>query len=148
MAVWQIWLLLAIVLATLELTGAHFIMLAMAASALVVALVTLLGVPSLTAQVLIFMGAALVLTPGFVIWFRRHFQGRQSRTGLVGESGYGERTVEVEKHGHRIGVALEGNWFPARLKNGDSPEPGERVRVIGFKGITAIVATEAEGDQS
>lgn len=148
MAVWQIWLLLAIVLAALELTGAHFIMLALAASALVVVLVTLVSVPSLTAQVLIFIAAALVLTPGFVIWFRRHFQGRQSRTGVAGESGYGERTAVVEKREERVGVALEGNWFPARLENGNAPEPGERVRVIGFEGITAIVATEAEGDPS
>lgn len=148
MAVWQIWLLLAIVLAALELTGAHFIMLALAASALVVALVTLVGVPSLTAQVLIFMGAALVLTPGFVIWYRRHFQGRQSLTGVAGESGYRERTAVVEKRDERVGVALEGNWFPVRLDNGNAPEPGERVRVIRFEGITAIVATEAEGDPS
>ena len=148
MTVWQIWLLVAIVLAALELTGAHFIMLALAASALVVMLVALVSVPGLTAQILLFMGAALVLTPGFVIWYRRHFQGRQSRTGVAGESGYRQRTGVVEKHDERVGVALEGNWFPVRLDNGDTPDPGERVRVIGFEGITAIVATEAEGDET
>lgn len=148
MAVWQTWLLAAIVLAALELAGAHFIMLALAASALVVVLVTLVTVPSLTGQVLIFMGAALVLTPAFVIWFRRHFQGRRSLTGVAGESGYGERTAVVEKRDARIGVALDGNWFPVRLQDGNYPDPGKRVRVIGFEGITAIVATEAEGDES
>jgi membrane protein implicated in regulation of membrane protease activity len=148
MAVWQIWLLLAIVLAALELTGAQFILLALAASALVVVAVTLVTVPGLTAQVLIFMGAALVLTPGFIVWYRRHFQGRRSLTGLAGESGYGEQSAVVEKRDERVGVSLEGNWFPARLENGDHPEPGKRVRVVGFEGITAIVATEAEGGES
>ncbi len=142
MQIWQIWLLLAIVFAAMELMGAQFIMLALAASALVVMGVTLLVDVELTGQLIIFVVAAAVLTPTFIIWYRRQFQGRQTRTGVAGESGYGQRLAFVESRGERVGVALDGNWFPVRYETGDPPAPGEQVRIVRFEGITAIVTTE------
>ena len=149
MQVWQVWLLLAIVFAALEMMGAQFIMLALAASALVVVLVTLVASPSLTAQLILFLVAAAVLTPGFIIWYRRHFQGRQNPTGVAGESGYNHRSARVKSRGERVGIELEGNWFPVQYEGGDHPAPGEQVRIVRFEGITAIVATQnKEGETS
>lgn len=147
MQVWQIWLLLAIVFAALELMGAQFIMLALAASALVVMLVTLVASPDLTGQLVTFILAALVLTPTFILWYRRHFLGQQSQTGVAGESGYGQRRALVESRGERVGIELEGNWFPVQYEGGKRPAPGEQVRVVRFEGITAIVEKEhSEGE--
>lgn len=146
MQIWQIWLLLAIVFAGLELMGAQFIMLALAVSALVVVGVSLVAAPGVTGQLIIFVLAAAVLTPTFIFWYRRHFQGRQTRTGVAGESGYGQRVAPVEDRGGRVGVALEGNWFPVRYEDGGHPAPGEQVRVVRFEGITAIVTTQKKGD--
>lgn len=144
MQVWQIWVLLAIIFAALELMGAQFIMLALAASALVVMVVTLIVDPDPTGQLMIFLVTALVLTPTFIIWYRRQFLGRQTRTGVAGESGYGQHVAVVERRGERIGVEFEGDWFPVRFEGGGRPIPGERVRLVRFEGITAIVTVEGE----
>ena len=142
MQIWQIWLLLAIVFAALELMGAQFIMLALAASALVVMLVTLVASPDLTGQLIVFLVTAAAITPGFIFWYRRHFQGRENPTGVAGESGYGQRTAQVATRGERVGVELDGNWFPVQFEGGDHPSAGEQVRIVRFEGITAIVIKE------
>jgi len=142
--VWQIWLVLAIVFGALELMGMQFIMLALAVSALVVMVATLLFAPGFAAQMTLFAVTALILTPAFIFWFKRHFQGRQAATGVVGESGYGQREVTVRQRGEGVAVQLDGNWFPAQFENGKKPADGDNVRIIRFQGITAIVA--AEGD--
>lgn len=145
MQIWQIWLLLAIVFAAMELMGAQFIMLALAASALVVMGVSMAVDMTVTTQLITFVVTAAILTPGFIIWYRRQFQGRQTRTAVAGESGYSQRLASVESRGERVGVALDGNWFPVRYEQGDHPAPGEQVRIVRFEGITAIVTTEDKG---
>ncbi|TVP58894.1 MAG: hypothetical protein EA349_03975 [Halomonadaceae bacterium] len=139
--VWQLWLVLAIALAALELMGFQFIMLALAVSALVVMVVTLLMAPSFTSQLLLFAVTALVLTPGFIYWFRKHFQGSRSGFGLVGESGHKPRLVMVHARQTGVSVQVDGDWFPVRYGDGTAPVAGETVRILRFEGITAIVTT-------
>lgn len=139
--VWQLWLVLAIGLAALELMGFQFIMLALAVSALVVMVVTLVVAPSFTSQLVLFAATALVLTPAFIYWFRRHYQGAHSGFGLVGESGHQPRQVLVHARDKGVSVQIDGNWFPVRFADGSAPVGGETVQILRFEGITAIVTT-------
>lgn len=141
---WQIWLALAIVLAALELMGFQFIMLALAVSALVVMLATVFFAPDLTAQLWIFALAALVLTPAFILWFRRYFQGQHNRTGVVGERGHHQRQAQVVRHGQGLAVVVDGNHFPVQYRDGTAPPEGVTVQILHFEGITAIVASSGE----
>lgn len=145
-ATWQIWLVIGLLLAAAELMGASFILVALGATALVIALVTALyPALGLTAQLLVFAGTGLVLVPAFVALFRRwHRSPASTMAGeTVGDVG---PELAVEASDERVGVRLHGDFFPAEAIDGAPLTTGERVRIREFAGITARVERLATHD--
>ena len=138
-AAWQIWLGAALVLAFLELTGAHFIMLGLAIAAAIVALVViLLPELGLTGQLLTFAVAVAVTIPAIITVFRRYFP--VNRVTVMNEPGqHAAAPRQVVKDNGRIGVKIRGDFYPAEYSDGRVPDPGDEVVVEGFRGIVARV---------
>lgn len=149
-AAWQIWLAVALVLALLELAGAHFILLGLAIAAAAVALIAgFVPATGFAGQLLIFAIAAAFTVPAIVMVFRRYFPN--NLVNVVNEPGgrAGEPRPAVERNG-RIGVEIYGDFYPAEFSSGLTPEPGTQVVVTEFRGIVARVraASDPEEDTS
>ncbi|MFB9886008.1 NfeD family protein [Balneatrix alpica] len=136
MEAWQWWILAGLVLALAELLGAAFVALALGLACGFGALAAWLDA-SFKVQLLSMAVAAALLIPLAIRLYRQrqqHWQSRQ-QAGIVGESGQHWR-AQVCEYGGRLGVRVEGNFYP--LGPGDW-QPGEWLEVQGFDGITPRV---------
>ncbi|TVS13535.1 MAG: hypothetical protein EA417_16295 [Gammaproteobacteria bacterium] len=136
---WQIWLVLALVFVAADIAlagGASGVLLVLALAALGAMLAALLGA-EWQGQLLAAAVAGALATPLVLIGLRRLAwrSGSSARTDFR-VSG---RTFEVIRQRERIGIRVQGDFFPARCAAGEYPEPGDNVRVIRFEGITAVV---------
>lgn len=64
---------------------------------------------------------------------------RQRRAGTVPDARIDDTPCQVIRHKDRIGVRVLGDFYPAREESLAELRSGDRVRVIRFEGITAIV---------
>lgn len=140
---WHLWLLLALALsiADLMIIGVSGVLLALAAGALFGMAAALLGLSPLL-QMLVAAFTGLAMMPAFV-WIFRRITGGQHGTGTADSRLTRERFPVVEERG-KTGVRVLGDFFPAIDADGRTPAPGETVRVIRFRGITAIVEREPD----
>lgn len=138
-AAWQIWVLAGLLLALAELFGAQFVMVALGAAALVVgAVVALWPGLSLNGQLALFAVLAAAFIPALIVLYRRTRTRRAA--GLVGESGaYLDRRFTVIRRDGRLGIVVDGDFYPASLSDDRPPPEGAAVRIEGFRGITALV---------
>ena len=129
---WLLWLLLGAVLLAAEIAfmgGAGGLLLAWALMS-AAAMVAALGGASLTGQLISAAVAGLIAMPTMVWLFRRATQ-----------AGAGEATTptSVVIHDRKAGVIVRGDFFPARHEDDRELTEGERVLVVRYQGLTAIV---------
>lgn len=137
---WHVWAITAVVLMMLELFGAHFVLFGLGLAAAVVAIVAAAApATGLTAQLLVFMAAALVIVPAIIIVYRRYFPA--GGVSVMNEpGGRASEPREVVVRDGRVGVEIYGDFYPAAFPtSGLKPEPGTRVVVQEFRGIVALV---------
>ncbi len=134
---WHLWIALGLALAVAELLGAEFVLLALGIACLGGAAAAMAGA-ALATQILTTGVLAAVLVP-FAITRLRHAVRPGSRYGVTGSGAERGTVVEVIEQAGDVGLKFRGDFLPARLPDGDSPEPGTRVRIREVRGITAIV---------
>lgn len=143
-AAWQIWLLLAVLLALAELMGAQLVLLALGLSCLAGAAVAAFTPWGLAAQLGATVAAAAVLTPLLVLAFRRHHL--QAAPGPLDPGWEAGHTARLEGYGGRLGVRIQGDFFPARAESGALPPEGARVVVVRLESVTAVVRPAGDRD--
>ncbi len=138
MEAWKLWLLLGVLMAIAELmvVPAQFLLLALGLCAILVGLLTWGFDLSYSAQLAWFAGLAIVLVPVFVKIWRKKAPIRYA--GTAGEAGSAPQLGKVLS-GDPLTIELHGDRFPAEAADAQSFQPGDRVRVEGFAGITAKV---------
>lgn len=140
MHAWHMWAIVALLLALLELFGAHFVLLGLGLAAAVVAIVV--GIAPGTgigAQLLIFIVASLLIVPAIIVVFRRYYPG--GGVSVMNEpGGRAAEPHEVIERDGQVGVEIYGDFYPARFPTtGLEPEPGMIVVIQEFRGIVAMV---------
>lgn len=136
---WQLWLVIALLLAGTEMATLDFTLLMMAAGALVASLVAALGA-NVVVQVLSAVAVAVALLafvrPSIV---RRLHAGPTLQHGpeaLIGKSGL--VLERVTPHNGRVKLSGE-VWSARTLEESMVIEPGGKVAVAEIDGATAIV---------
>lgn len=136
MAAWIGWLVLAVVLAAFELTGTGFVMLGLAAAAVLTAAITAIAEPTVATQLQIAAGATVVLAPA-AAWYHRWLLHRRPPGPLA--AGRLKNVVAlVADDGRRLTVEVQGERLPVRHADGGELRAGQRVRVLRIEGITAV----------
>lgn len=136
---WQIWLSLALVFVVADIAlagGASGVLLVLALAALGAMAAALMGV-DLTGQLFAAALTGALATP-LVIWVLRRVawrSGSEARTDLR----VAGRTFEVVQQRERVGIRVQGDFLPARYASGKPAQPGDRVKVLRYEGITAVV---------
>lgn len=144
MTAWQVWVLLAIVLALAEIfmIPAQFVLVALGAAALVVGVGTAVFGLSTAAQLALFAAVSVLLVPVFVQrWRRRHIV---RFAGTAGESGHVPMQGTVVSL-QPLAISLKGDRFPATAEDASALAVGDAVQVRGFDGITARIAPLPDG---
>ncbi|WP_107852462.1 NfeD family protein [Oceanimonas marisflavi] len=136
MLAWHLWLIAALVLLLAELLGTGFFAFAMGLAALAAMMAALLEV-SVTGQWFTFALATAVLAPLLKKAFREFAPSRR-KSGLAGESRHQTGTL-VRHHTGELRLKLEGDLFMVRGEAGVELKEGDRVEIVRFDGITAIV---------
>jgi membrane protein implicated in regulation of membrane protease activity len=142
---WQYWLIAALVILVLDLllfgglmSGGGGVTLIMAGGAFGAIVPAAFGA-DMSGQVL--GGILGMIAMGvFVFWIGRRWVRGDDRN-LSGQDIRASREIlTIEARDGRLGVTLLGDFYPVRPETGDySLNEGERVRLVRFEGITAIV---------
>lgn len=138
LAAWHIWVVIGLVLAGLELLGAHFVLLGLGISALVGGVLAAVLGAGLTGQLIGVTIAALGIVPLFV---RKIYPAMlpKERFGTLGSGAEkGQMAEVIARADGRLAVRLSGDEYPLRCE-GEQPVVGETVRIMGVEGITVQV---------
>lgn len=128
---WQVWAIIAIICLILELTGGDFFMVCFSIGAVSSSLSVFIGVPPLW-QLLVF-AVFSILSLFFVRpWAKRYLvrssEGRLSNAdAIIGRIGQVSETIGQSGYGR---VAVDGDDWKARSKDGNRINAGERVKII------------------
>ena len=142
---WKIWVISGLVLITSELLSATFVLAAFGLSAIGAGLADLVGIQSLTGQVVVFaiMSAALVPSSQFL---RRRMMARSPGAHMKSniDALVGVVCIVISAiDDHDVGqVRLGDEEWRARAENGGKIEVGARVRVRRVEGATLVVEAE------
>ncbi|RFA29159.1 hypothetical protein CAI21_10340 [Alkalilimnicola ehrlichii] len=135
--IFYIWLVLAILgVASEVFLGVVGWGLVLALGATVGAILSATGA-SITVQLLVVATLTLITAP-FIIRGMRRFNKGRNESALLSEGAFHGETFEVIRAGERLGVKIQGDFFPARTVDSTLQE-GQRVRLVGMSGITANV---------
>ena len=136
MLAWHGWLIAALLLMLLELTGTGFFAFALGLAALITMAAAWLNV-GVTGQWFTFAIAALVLAPTLKYLFRRYAPSR--RTSFLAGEGRQQQGEIVQLPSGEYRLKLEGDLFMVRSASGAALTAGAQVKVCRFDGITAII---------
>ena len=135
-----LWLGLALLISvTASLVGGHLFLLDLAILAVLMAVVTAVY-PELpgSVQLGLYFGGALALMP-ILSWLAARVSSAR-RGLLVGAADdYQGRSGVILARPRGVAVRIDGEEFPARVLDPDPLQPGAKVAVVRFEGITAIV---------
>lgn len=134
---WQIWLLIGLLLALSELMGGQFVLLALGVAAALTGAASAALDLTFNMQLVVFAVTSAVTVPLGIRWYRA--ASGSKRPGLIGEGGEIGMRARVTVENGRIGVKLQGHFFPARLADGAMPVEDSEVEVTGMSGITVTV---------
>ncbi|WP_018871822.1 NfeD family protein [Thioalkalivibrio sp. ALJ16] len=147
---WQYWLVLAVTILVLDLllfgglmSGGGGVTLILAGGALGAIIPAAFGA-DMTGQIL--GGIAGMIVMGvFVFWVGRRWVRGDDRNLSGQDVRAGREILQVEDRDGRLGVTLLGDFYPARPESENAVlHNGERVRLVRFEGITAIVTPEPQ----
>jgi membrane protein implicated in regulation of membrane protease activity len=137
------WIVLAVVLGAAEVLTGTFVLIMLAAGALVAALPALLGAP-VWAQLITFAVVSTLALIGVrpAIQRQLHRNAESVPMGLEAIEGAAGLVLERVDLDHGL-VKIDGELWSARPYDGSQTfETGERVRVIEVRGATALVWKE------
>jgi membrane protein implicated in regulation of membrane protease activity len=133
------WILAAVGLAIAELFTVSFFLIMFAAGALAAAGTAALG-GGVLAQALVFALVTLLATLGLRPMLRKHFGRDAGEPTPVGEIAASEGVVLERVDAAHGMIKIDGEYWQARaIDAAQVMEPGERVRVVEIKGVTAMV---------
>lgn len=139
-----IWLIVAVVLLLIELGVPMLVFCWFAVGALVVACAALLGLASLSLQLLLFAGTSAVLLLGTRRIVQRYLlrsspgvSVQTNQDALLGQLGRVVAAIDGSLGAGR--VALQGMDWAARSLDGEAIPDGAVVRVVQVQGVTLIV---------
>ncbi len=136
------WLVLAVVLATIEANTANLTTIWFAISALIVSVLSAFGIGTL-AQLLIFMiisVALLVLTRSFVKKVLSKKTTPTNADRIILESGIVTEAIDPIQNTGQIKVL--GQYWSAKSQNGELIEVDSRITVLSLEGVRAVVQKE------
>lgn len=141
MEIYQIWLVIAIGLAILEVATAGFGVICFAIGACFSALVAGLG-GNLTWQIVIFAAVSLLtfvfLRPVVMRFLEKRSKDvRTNADALVGRKGIVSERIDEKQHTGR--VAIDGDDWKAVAEDGGVIEKGTRVEIVKLDSIILIV---------
>lgn len=132
-ALWWIFLAVALILADMFMLGGQFILVVAAVAALVAATMAWLGT-SIGAQVWLFIISSVVLTPALMIALKvRH---RNNKPGPLEQNWARGATIQTYERNDRIVAKLKGDEYPVVLLDGTKPSAGTDLIVDRMNGIT------------
>lgn len=137
-----LWIVLAVVLATAEIFTTTMLLIMFAAGALAAAGAAALGAP-VVAQVLVFSAISALSVGAIRPIIRRHrlsaAESGDTPFGIEAIEGSPATVLEQVDADHGV-VKIDGETWTARSYDGvDTYQPGDRVRVIQVRGVTAYV---------
>ncbi|WP_405281258.1 NfeD family protein [Cobetia sp. Ld8] len=135
LAAWHIWVILALILAGLELLGAQFVLLALGVSALGGALAG----AGLNLQLISVAITALVLVPLFVRKIHPYLLPKTPYGTLGSGAETGQLAKVIIGNGGKPAVRVSGNEYPLRWEGEAPPAAGDTVRIVSVEGITVCV---------
>lgn len=147
---WQYWLILAVAILVLDLllfgglmSGGGGVTLILAGGALGAIVPAAFGA-DMAGQIL--GGIVGMIAMGvFVFWVGRHWVRGDDRNLAGQDVRAGREVLRIEDRDGRLGVTLLGDFYPARPEPADHTlSEGERVRLVRFEGITAIVTPDTQ----
>ncbi len=134
-----LWILAAVGLAIAEVFTVSFFLIMFAVGALAAAGAAALGAP-VALQGVVFLVVTLLAVLGVRPTLRKHFGRSSDMPTPVAEIAGSEAIVLERVDADRGVVKIDGEYWQARALDADQViEPGERVRVIEIKGVTAMV---------
>jgi membrane protein implicated in regulation of membrane protease activity len=134
-----LWIVAGVVLAIAEMFTASFFLIMFAAGAFAAAAAAALGAP-LALQGLVFAIVSVLAVAGVRPMLRRSLGRSGNEATPVGEIAGSEAVVLERVDAERGVVKIDGELWQARALDAEQVmEPGERVRVIDIKGVTAMV---------
>lgn len=140
MQLWHFWLILGLILLITEMFSLTFYLLVFAFATLLGAIFDLMGF-SLAWQIFIVAFIGGVLTPFLPKILRIKFKGKGRSSLMAGEKG--EITAQVVKNAYGDWrINYQGDTYPYKFAHQDFTfelTQGQKVKVIRFEGITAII---------
>jgi membrane protein implicated in regulation of membrane protease activity len=134
-----LWILAAVGFAIAEVFTVSFFLIMFAVGALAAAGAAALGA-SVAVQGVVFLVVTLLAVLGIRPALRKHFGRDSDAPTPVAEIAGSEAIVLERVDADRGVIKIDGEYWQARaLDAGQVIEPGERVRVIEIKGVTAMV---------
>lgn len=135
---WLVWIIVGLLLSLGELLGAQFIFLAIGVSCLSGAAVAGFTDYGFKMQLGVTVAVSLLLIPLFVKVFQKCFKA--SGRATIGEGAEQLQSYEIVQQQSRLGVVIQGNFFPVKAEQGVTLQQGMQVNVLKMDGITAVVA--------
>ncbi|MDX1443404.1 MAG: NfeD family protein [Gammaproteobacteria bacterium] len=135
---WHIWLIIGVLFVIAEVLGTEFILLAIGFAMIVTGLATDAFDLGLNGQLLTAGASAAVFVPGFMRFYRRAFKAKGTKS-LVSEGVGRDKDLEIVEYSGRIGVRIQGDFYPAATDDGSELAAGDWVRLVEMRGLTAIV---------
>ncbi len=133
----MMWLVIALLLAALELVTGNFVMLMLAAAAGIVAISALFGLDDIVWQIVLFGVLSVSVT---ALWYRRRpkvLKPELNRVNVGSARWLGRELVLIDGiQDGRGRVALDDTSWSV---SGPDCEPGTRARVIAVEGTTFVV---------
>lgn len=135
---WQVWVILGVLLIIAEVIGTEFILFAIGVAFCVTGVMTDAFDFGLNMQLLTAGISSALFVPLFMRLYRRAFKATGTRS-LVSEGiGKGE-DLQIVDYAGRLGVRIQGDFYPARTFDDTPLAAGDWVRLVEMKGVTAYV---------
>lgn len=135
---WQVWLAVGILLAIAEVLGTQFVLLALGVAFALTALVTAVFDLGYDGQVLAAAIWSALLVPAFIVFYRKRMMPKSTQALVSDGLGIGE-TFAIVRRGERLGVKVQGDFYPVEMQGGGEPVENARVVITGWRSLTALV---------
>lgn len=135
---WQVWVILGVLFIIAEVLGTEFILLAVGFAFISTGLATDAFDLGFDMQLLWAGVSVAVFVPLFMRFYRRAFKAKGTRS-LVSEGVGTEQDHEIIDYGGRLGIRIQGDFYPAETLDGTVLKPGDWVRLLEMRGVTACV---------
>ncbi|MDX1454753.1 MAG: NfeD family protein [Gammaproteobacteria bacterium] len=135
---WEIWVMVGILLIIGEILGMEFILFATGTAFVFTGLATNAFDLGFTGQMITAGLLTALFVPVFMRFYRRVFKAKGTKS-LVSE-GIGKNVdLEVVDYSGRLGVRIQGDFYPAATTDGSDLKAGDWVRLVEMRGVTAYV---------